>query len=433
MKRFYYIWEKLNSSFWFIPLLILLFAMSAAIYFLHLDSVNDFDPEGVWSYFYAGSADSARSILSTIAGAMIGVAGTTFSITIVALTLASSQFGSRLLRNFMYDKVNQIVLGTYIATFVYCLMVLNAVRHSELESFVPKISVMAAILAAILNIILLILFFHHIAISIQSDKVISDISEAMSGNMKKLFPSPVGKEVEEKAAPSVEQLRKKFLYRHEVLCTSSGYLQSMDLDYLLKVSRDSDAMAYLPHRPGSYLVEDTMLMEVFSHQQLDERIEELCQSAYITGKVRTSLQDVEFSIHQIVEIAGRALSPGVNDPYTAITCIDNLSSILCYLSLAAFPSAGRYDEEGVLRLLTSPLTFEGMLDAAYHQIRQYAANNPAVLIRLLEALSRIYRHAESASRKKAVEKHANMVLSVGERSFDEPHDLEDLKQRWIVT
>ncbi len=145
MKKLQYLWEELNTSFWFVPILMLLISIGSAIGFIYFDSQIRFSPEGILKYLLPASVDSARSILSIIAGAMIGVAGTVFSITLVVLTLASSQLGSRLVRNFMYDKLNQVVLGTYVSSFVYCLIILSSLKENESFHFVPAISVLAAL------------------------------------------------------------------------------------------------------------------------------------------------------------------------------------------------------------------------------------------------------------------------------------------------
>jgi uncharacterized membrane protein len=166
----------------------LFITIGSAIGLIYLDSQIQLSPDGVFRYLLTSSVDSARSILTIIAGAMIGVAGTVFSITLVVLTLASSQLGSRLVRNFMYDKLNQVVLGTYVSSFVYCLIILSSLKENESFQFVPAISVLVALAMAIAGIILLIIFIHHVSMSIQSDKVISDISEAMSKSIRKLFP-----------------------------------------------------------------------------------------------------------------------------------------------------------------------------------------------------------------------------------------------------
>jgi len=150
---------------------------------------------------------------------------------------------------------------------------------------------------------------------------------------------------------------------------------------------------------------------------------------FIIGKTKTSQQDIEYSIHQMVEIASRALSPGINDPYTAIACIDNLTSTMSYLAQAKFPSKYRFDEEAKLRVIANTLDFEKVLDAAFNQIRQFSAGSTAVIIRLMEALAIIQKFTKTEDQKKAVIKHAKMVLFIGEQTVKEKNDLENIKEK----
>lgn len=396
-----------------------------------MDNHIEHAPGGLLEYLLPASVESARSFLTIIAGAMIGIAGTVFSITLVVLTLASSQLGSRLVRNFMYDKLNQVVLGTYVSTFVYCLLVLSSLKQNGNFHFVPVISVFAAMVAAIAGIILLIIFIHHVSISIQSDKVISDISDAMSKSIRKLFPEEIGNE-KEKPAPDVASLKKKFVFRHEIKCAKGGYLQSVDGDGLLSIAEENDCIIILHHRPGDFLVKDMVICEVLCKEKFSNDIHENINDDFIIGKVRTPLQDAEFSIHQMVEVASRALSPGVNDPYTAIACIDNLTTVMCYLTRVQFPSPYRYDREGKLRVIADSHTFDGMLNAAFNQIRQYAEANPSVLIRLLEAMITINGYAKNKAQKKEITQHAKMIMNAAERTFQETRDLNDMKKRFNI-
>lgn len=183
-----YLWEILRTSFWFMPVLIVIIAIGFALGLVYIDSISSYRPSGFMRYIFSGSAESARSILSTIAGAMLTVAGTVFSITLVALTLATSNFGSRLLRNFMHDRINQVVLGIYIATFVFCLLVLQSTTSEPNYSFIPSISVLFAIGLAVTNIFLLIIFIHHISISIQANQVVFTTSKTLTSGLKNLFP-----------------------------------------------------------------------------------------------------------------------------------------------------------------------------------------------------------------------------------------------------
>lgn len=429
MKKPTHFWEELNASFWFVPILILLCAIGMASGLIYLDNRYEFVPSGFAKYLFPGSVDSARSILTITAGAMIGVAGTVFSITLVALTLASSQLGSRLLRNFMYDKLNQVVLGTYVSTFVYCLLILSAIKENESLHFVPVMSVFGALLAAVAGIILLIVFIHHISVSIQSDKVISDISDAMSKSISRLFPEDIG-HGEARPSSDLEVLKETFKCNIQVKCQKNGYLQSVDGDALMDIAKNNDWIIELKYRPGDFLVKGLIICLVHSHNECDEETAGKINNALIIGKVRTPLQDAEFSIHQLVEVAGRALSPGVNDPYTAIACIDNLTAVLCYLAKARFPSPCRYDQEDRLRIIADSLSFRGMLNAAFNQIRQYGEGNPSVIIRLMEAMITIMRFATKKEDKKELVAHASMILRAAEKTFSEKRDLEDLKERF---
>lgn len=429
MQKILYLWDQLKASFWFLPILIIMFAIGAAIGLVFLDHQTGYMPEGVLQYVFPGSVDSARSVLTIIAAAMIGVAGTVFSITLVTLTLATSQFGSRLLRNFMYDKLNQVVLGVYVSSFVYCLLVLNAMKETGSLTFVPAISVFAAMVAAIACIILLIVFIHHISISIQSDKVISEISSSMFKHMKKLFPEGIG---HEELHPPIDPEKEKAarLHQHEVLSTKDGYLQSVDSKILLELASRNDWIMELRFRPGDYLVKGMCICKIFSKKDFEEKTLKKITKAFIVGKVCTPLQDAEFSIHQMVEVASRALSPGVNDPYTATACIDNLGSVMCYLARAHFPSPYRFDEEDRLRVIADNLTFSGMMNAAFNQIRQYGEKSPSVLIRLMDTLIAIKDFAPSDEKKKEVTRHAKMVLRAARRTFAEPRDLKDMEARY---
>lgn len=417
------------ATFWFLPVLILGFSVFLSVALVYLDSTITISHEGLLRFFLVNSSDSARSILSTISGAMIGVAGTVFSVTLVALTLASSQFGPRLIKNFMYVRLNQVVLGSYISTYLYCLLVLNSVRQSDDYSFIPSISILVAILAAIANIILLIIFIHQIAISIQADKVVADISGFILKQVETLFPEKMGEENENEENIDVTAAFAAYKRHVSIKSPSNGYLQYVDGEALIEIVTKHDSLLKVNYRPGSYLVKGQELGLFYLKTDLKEDpIKELLNQ-FVIGEIKTAQQDLEFSINQMVEIAVRALSPGVNDPFTAIACIDNLSSTLSYLAKAKFPSEYRFDEEGTLRIIADTFEFGGVLDAAFNQIRQFSGGSPAVMIRLMEALITINEFAVKENHTKAIIKHAEMVLRIGKETIIEKNDLDDLTER----
>lgn len=430
MKKLLFNWKELTATFWFVPVIIIVLSILLSIGLVTLDGYYESPQDGLARFFFVKSADSARSILSTIAAAMMGVAGTVFSITLVALTLASSQFGPRLIKNFMYVRLNQVVLGSYISTYLYCLLVLNAVREGNDYTFIPSISILVAIVAAIVNIVLLIVFIHQIAVSIQADNVISDISDFLSKQVKSLFPEKIGEENEDiEGDLNPATVLSRYPNQITIKSPKNGYLQYVDSESLMEQITKKDALFELYFRPGAHLVEGVNMGVLYTTGNWEEKEIKKVIGHFVIDKSKTPQQDLEYSIDQMVEIASRALSPGINDPYTAMACVDNLTSCMCYLARIDFPSNYRFDKKNTLRLIVDTVDFESVLDAAFNQIRQFSGGSPAVIIRLMEALITIYGFATKDGYKQALLKHAEMVLRVGNETMSEKNDLNDLKVR----
>ncbi|MEB2779720.1 DUF2254 domain-containing protein [Algoriphagus sp. C2-6-M1] len=429
MKKILFFWKELSATFWFLPVSILISSILLAVGSVYLDNTVSISQDGWFRFFVVNSSDSARTILSTISGAMIGVAGTVFSVTLVALTLASSQFGPRLIKKFMYVRLNQVVLGSYISTYLYCLIVLIAIKGNDDYTFIPSISILIAIFAAIVNIILLITFIHQIATSIQADKVVSDISNFISNQVETLFPDRMGDEKESNGKVDFKKIVSNYQVQISVKSPENGYLQYIDGESLMKAVAKYDVLFELNYRPGAFLIKNMDIGLFFSNRIIEEKEIDNILSNFVIGETKTAQQDLEFSIHQMVEIACRAISPGINDPFTAIACIDNLTATLSYLVQAKFPSKYRYDSDGNLRIIADTMDFEGVLDASFNQIRQYSGGSPSVIIRLMEALISIKGFTKEDSHKKALVRHAEMVYRMGKQTMQEKNDLEDLKSR----
>ncbi len=329
----------------------------------------------------------------------------------------------------MHVRLNQVVLGSYISTYLYCLLVLNAIEDGQNYTFIPSVSILFAILAAMINIVLLIIFIHQIAISIQADRIISEISVFISHQVKTLFPEKMGKEPEDSHSHNIDGIKSAYPIVTALHCNEGGYLQYIDSQSLVDALADYDALLELSYRPGGYLIEGMKIGTLHAKEQVEQEKINAILGRFVTGKSKSAQQDLEFSVHQMVETAARALSPGINDPYTAIACIDNLTTTMCYLAEAKFPSKYRFDDEGNLRVITDTLDFEGVLDAAFNQIRQFSADSTAVIIRLMEALTTIMDFTKNESQNNAIIKHAKMVLALGERSVKEDHDLAALRER----
>ncbi len=425
-----HLWEKLHTSYWFLPALMVGLAVVLALAMVQLDGVLAYErPEG-WGWLYAGGAAGARTLLSTLAGSMITVAGVTFSITIVALTLASSQFGPRLLNNFVRDTGNQFVLGTFIATFLYCLLVLRTIRDVEEVAFVPHLSITIAVVLGIASLGVLIYFIHHVSVSIQAETVIAGVGHDLDEAIGRLFP-------DEKSFPLSEQEMRKEedlppdLERESntIAAGESGYLQAINQEELMKLAVEHDLLLQLKHRPGDFVIQDNDLVLVWPQKHVDEEIIEKIKGAFFVGVQRLRTQDVEFAINQLVEIAVRALSPGINDPFTAMACVDHLGVVLSHLAKKTIPSAYRYDDGGNLRLIFDPITFAGLTDSAFNQIRQYAQTCVAVTIRLLETIAVIGTQATRDEERAALLRHATMIQR-GSQALPEACDQEEIERQY---
>ncbi len=422
-------WEWVRTSYWFVPSQMVVLAIVTAGVMIALDETRASRTDGWWALIYVGGPDGARTLLSTVAGSMMTVAGVAFSITIVALTLTSSQFGPRLLRNFMRDPGNQVVLGTFLATFTYCLLVLRAVRGDESQGFVPYLALNVAIALALAGLGVLIYFIHHVSTSIQADRVVASVSGELNAAIDRLYPEPLEHESDEREPPAAARLPDATTEGRSILAARSGYVQAIDLDGLMRLAVNRNVLLSLKYRPGQFVTAGTVLAMGSPPDRVVDELAQEVNARHLLGVQRTLEQDVEFAIHQLVEIAVRALSPGVNDPFTAMTCLDWLGAGLCRILERRFPASALHDEEGALRLLVSRTTVAGVLDAGFNQIRQCARENAAVTIRLLETLAVIASRARVENDRQAVLHHARMVESGSRDGLREERDRADVRQR----
>ncbi len=433
LTRLLNLWGSLRDSFWFVPSFMVFLAVVLSMIMLAIDRRGGLEVYPIFNFLYAGGLEGARSVLSTIASSMITVAGVVFSITMVVLTLASSQFGSRLLKNFMHDMGNQVVLGTFISTYIYCLLVLQTVHAEEEEIFVPAVSVTFAIALALINIGVIIYFIHHVSTSIQASHVIANVHVELEKTLQRLFPSELGGEYRKLEHNNInDQYKEKYQHTIKIQARDSGYLQAIAGNDLLEIAAKNNLLIELQYRPGEFIVKKNILAIVRSEEECNEEITNTIASLFFVGDQRTPEQDPEYAIHQLVEIAVRALSPGINDPYTAMTCIDRLGSSLCSLTRKDFPSPYRFDEKRVLRIIAKTVNFTGITNAAFDQIRQNSRSNVAVIIRMLEMLQKVAVQALHPEQRQAVLRQANMIERAARESLLEKNDWEDVDQRYLT-
>jgi uncharacterized membrane protein len=422
-------WFRLRESYWFVPALMAAVAVAFANVTIIVDDV--LGERGVHGlvWVYAGGPEGARAVLSTVAGSMITVTALVFSITMVALSFASSQLGPRLLVNFIRDTGNQVVLGTFVATFLYCLLVLRTVRAGPDTAFVPHLSVTVAVTLAIGSLGVLVYFIHHVAVGIQADAVIATVARELEDAIDHLFPEMLGEGPPEPMRPAADLPVDFEGTARSVAATDTGYIRAIDTEGLMRLATEHNLVIRLLRRPGHFITRGIHVARVLPEGELGDAVAQAIGRVFILGDRRTLEQDVEFAVNQLVEVALRALSPGVNDPFTALTCVDRLGAALCRLAARTIPSRYRYDEQGALRVVTGEVTFAGVVDAAFDQIRQAARANVAVTLRLLETITVVLEAVRRPGDGEALLRQAAMVYRSGE-AISESEDRAAIEERY---
>src|ERR1700674_766745 len=322
------------------------------------------------SWVSSGGPDVSRQILIAIAAAVITVAGLVFSITILVLQLASQQFGPRMLRNFIRDIGTQASLGAFVATFVYSVLALQAVRDPP-QSFVPHLSTSVAVALVLLDLGVLIYFIDHVASSIQLTSVVSGIAQDFRTTLAQLQADEwqlVQRGAEE---DDFDVLIRTARQGDSIAAQESGFLQAVGYERLVGIATQSDAVIRLLHRPGHFVVTGQPLARVIPPQAVGP-VSRALVGTHLVGPNRTLTQDPGFAIDQLVEVALRALSPAINDTFTALNCIDWLGDCLCHAYSQRLPSGVYCDVHGKVRVIEPAITYERLLKGATDKIRQAA-------------------------------------------------------------
>jgi len=420
MNKLRVVWESLRSSLWFLPTLLVLGAVVLALSVIGAEpwfDGNDFEEK--WPRLLGAGAAGARGMLSAIAGSIITVAGVAFSIMIVALTLASSQYTPRILRNFMRDKGNQSVLGVFLGVFAYCLVVLRTIRGGDEGAFVPSLAVFVAVVLAFVAIGFFIFFIHHISSALQASSIIEAAAEETIEAIDRIFPRELGEAAGAVLASRVPPAAHE--QWQTIAARRTGYIQSVDGDAFLRLAREWNLVIRMEAGIGEFVVEGAPLVSVAGETIPGDKTELELHGAYSIDRYRTTVQDVGFGIRQIVDIALKGLSPGINDTTTAVICVDYLTAILARMAPRQVETPFRMDE-GQLRVIARGPTFRSLLDEAFAQIRQNSEGNVAVLTRLIQVLNIIAGFTCDRERRQALQIHADLVLETADRSVSSPHD-----------
>jgi uncharacterized membrane protein len=414
LQRLLTLWRDLRSSLWALPLGMVAAAAAIAIMAVNIRVDPGNDP--AW-FLYSGNAKDAPELLSNLVTAMITMATLVVSITMVVLALAAQQLGPRLIRSFMADRRTQATLGLFVATVVYLLLVLRSTYGAQDE--VPNLAVSGGTALVLVCLIALLIFVHHLATSIIADNTIDRVGDALDADVARLLPGPDFKPC---PPPSLSPRE----HRASIRLSRGGYVQAIDHRRLAEVAAKADAVIELAVKAGDHTIEGETWAFIAPPEAASAEFQGKVEDSILLGSEQASIQDLETSIRQLVEVALRALSPSLNDPYTAIAVIDRLTESLGKIMRRGCPQQVWADEGGTARLVAPSASFADLTATAFNQIRQHSTGSPPVLIHLAKALGKLVAQAD-ASQRAVLAENIRMVMETGRRDLSLEQDLTALE------
>lgn len=292
------LWARLSGSLWLVPSAAVVVAIVLAIAMVEIDGLVNVNLGARWPRLFGAGPDGARGMLTAVAGSTITVAGVVFSVTIVALSLAASQYSPRVLRSFTSDRTTQLVLGVFVGVFAYCLVVLRTIRSDDEASFVPSLAVLGGLILALVGIGFFVYFIHHLAESIQASSILSRISAATVLAIDELFPDELG---ESEGAIQADELG----ISTTVAARETGYVCSVDSDGLLRFACEHDRVVCMRATIGNFVIEGQPLVFLQGSAKLSDIGEKVLNSKFHFGVARTIQQDASYGFQQIVDMAGK--------------------------------------------------------------------------------------------------------------------------------
>jgi uncharacterized membrane protein len=428
MEKLGALWQRIVDSLWFVPSVLTLMAALLAMLLLRSNDalVGELDAAELW-WLFGGSADGARSVLEAISGSIMTVTGVVFSVTIIALQLASTQFTPRVLRQFMADRSNQLVLGVFIGTFTYTLLVQRTVNGGDVgEEFIPELAVTVALLLTLISIGFLIYFIDHAARSVQVAHIIDSVANDSVRAVHAVFPQPLedGNAVEVPAAEDLARLDPGA--GTAVAAVRAGYLQALAGRDLVELAKEHGVVLRLEVEIGAHLLPGKTVMTAWPRERVSHELRRKLCDALILGLERTQHNDVKHGVIELMDIAVKAMSPSVNDPTTAVNSIHRLAEILLEMAWRERGDTLEHDNGRPLVILRRP-RLSDTVDLAFNQIRHYAAENPTVAIVLIETLAHLTALSPAAARAPFLD-HLQKVIRTATQEISDDADLRRVQR-----
>ncbi len=413
--------DAVRTQLWPLPTIGVVLAVGLGVLLPYVDArVDGRLPDWLSSMIFGGDAGAARTVLDAVASSLITVTSLTFSLTVVTLQLASSQFSPRLLRTFTQDLFVQVTLTIFLATFTFSLTVLRSVRSSDdgARPFVPRFAVTTSYLLAVASVIGLVLFLAHLTRQIRVETMVAnvhrDASETLTANLD-------DRDDDTRRTP----LLRVPAHAETLLAQTSGFLLRIDQNELVRTVAEVDVLLSIDRPPGSFIVEGTPLASVWRADgkrvasPTVERLQKVIVKSVHTGAERTAAQDVGYGLRQLTDVVNKALSPGINDPTTAIHALGHISALLTEMMHCQLGPQTLSDADGTTRVVLAHPDFDHFLDLALTQPLHYGKADSQVLARLYELLVELTWHASADHQPAIVAQLDRLRRTAGAQDLDE--------------
>jgi len=421
-------WDRLKVSFWFAPAVMALAAvlLAWAMYWVDVHIPNDALQSS--RFVLAGTPGELRSALLGIAGTVLATAGVVFTLLTLPLSTVAAQYGSRLLRVFLGDRTTQLVLGMFVATFVYCIAAALSIPPVSVEPDSPQLTATLGLYLMLATFATLILLVQHISTMLQAP----NIAAAAGAELMEVVSAEIPDEVIPDEVTSGDNGKGGSISRagfqtrpaidaqgvpdalaetegYPVRARGAGYLQYIDPEIMLTLAQEKNLVIRLLRRPGHYVWPGAVVALVWPAGRVDEQLEEQIRRAFQIGNGRTPTQDVQYAVNQLTEMAVRAMSPAINDPFTAMTCLDHVGHGLVKFIRQGEKGSHYHDRAGRLRLVLEPVTFDDLLSAAFDMLRHASCDNASVLLHMLAVIDVIGREAKAPEARQLLLRHVSLI------------------------
>jgi uncharacterized membrane protein len=401
-------WDRVKVSLWFVPLIMSISAVALSGLLGRLDARIPDETIAYSKFILSGTATEMRTIMIGFAGVILATTGIVFSLLTLPLSTVAAQFGSRLLRIFLSDRTTQLVLGTFVGTFCYCLFTALSIPPIDrpLEDL-PQLSVTFGLYLSVATFASLIVLIHHISTMLQAPNIAAAAGAELFDAIKMEKPGPPSEAPITKESSTIT-LRKEDAYLLRV--EAPGYIQFIDPEIILNLAKEKDLVIRMLRQPGQFVGRGEGVAHIWPAAKVDARLSQQLKRAVLTGTQRTPTQDIEYAINQLVEVAVRAMSPAINDPFTANTCLDYLADGLARYFQYDEIDPHFYDSDGNLRFIFEPPSTTALLSAAFDMLRHAGCDNVYVLLHMLHMMLFIGQAAKSLEVRQELVQHVRLVL-----------------------